>query len=105
VSELIYLAIWEFQVKPESLAEFELSYGPDGPWSKLFRHSASYLGSELLRDASRAGRYLTIDRWTSREAFRQFKQHYAAEYAALDKGFEHLTESEAFIGDFENAPS
>jgi heme-degrading monooxygenase HmoA len=105
MSEPLYLAVWEFQVRPESREEFELNYGPDGLWSKLFRHSAAYLGSELLRDVARAGRYLTIDRWTSREAFRQFKRQYAAEYAALDKGFERLTESEAFIGDFESGAS
>jgi heme-degrading monooxygenase HmoA len=71
----------------------------------LFRHSPAYLGSELLRDASCAGRYLTIDRWTSREAFRQFKKQRAAEYAALDKAFEQTTESETFIGDSETGVS
>ncbi|MGA9352761.1 MAG: antibiotic biosynthesis monooxygenase [Terriglobales bacterium] len=101
----LYLVVWEFQVKPESLAEFELNYGPDGLSSKLFRHSPAYLGTDLLRDATRAGRYLTIDRWTSREAFRQFKQQNAAEYAALAKEFEQLTESEALIGDFESGAS
>ncbi|MGA7686034.1 MAG: antibiotic biosynthesis monooxygenase [Terriglobales bacterium] len=105
MSEPLYLAVWEFQVKPESLATFELSYGPNGQWSKLFRHNSAYRGTELLRDASRSGRYLTIDRWTSREALLQFKQQYAAEYAALDETFEELTESEVFIGDFETGAS
>jgi heme-degrading monooxygenase HmoA len=87
------------------LRHFELNYGPDGLWSKLFRHRSAYQGAELLRDASRAGRYLTIDRWTSREALRQFKQQNAAEYASLDETFEELTESESFIGDFESVAS
>jgi heme-degrading monooxygenase HmoA len=56
----------------------------------------------LLRDATRPDRYLTIDRWISHEAFRQFKQQHAAEYAGLDKTFEQLSESETFIGDFES---
>ena len=97
-----WLAVWEFQVKPESLAEFERIYGPEGLWSKLFRHSSSYLGTELLRDTDRAGKYLTVDRWTSRDALRQFKQQYAEEYAALDKICEELTESEAVVGNFES---
>ena len=98
----VWLAVWEFQVKPESAAEFERIYGPgpDGLWAGLFRRSSAYLGTEFLWDTDRAGRYLTIDRWTSRDALQQFKQKYAAEYAALDKICERLTESEAKVGDF-----
>jgi len=105
MSETLYFAVWEFQVKPESAAEFEHVYGPDGLWSQLFRQSSAYRGTELLRDADRAGRYLTIDRWISREALRQFNQRYAEEYAALDKTCERMTESEAMLGDFESTSS
>jgi heme-degrading monooxygenase HmoA len=97
----VWIAVWEFQVRPESIAEFERAYGPDGPWAQLFRRSSAYLGTELLRDTDRAGRYLTIDRWASRDAFQQFKQQYAGEYAALDRALEKLTEGEALVGDFE----
>lgn len=102
MTEPLHLAVWEFQVKPESLAEFELIYGPGGRWSQLFRRSSAYLGTELLRQADRAGRYLTIDRWTSGEALRQFKQRHAEEYAALDKLCEQLTAEESLLGDFES---
>lgn len=102
MSETLYCAVWEFHVKPESAAEFERVYGADGSWSQLFRRSSAYRGTELLRDAEGAGRYLTIDRWTSREALRQFKERYAEEYAALDKTCERMTESEAMLGDFES---
>ena len=105
MSETLYFAIWEFRVKPESVAEFEHVYGPDGLWSQLFRRSSAYRGTELLRDADRSGRYLTIDRWVSREALRQSKQQYAEEYAALDKTCERMTESEAMLGDFESTTS
>ncbi len=101
MSETCYLAIWEFRVKPGSIAEFERVYGPDGLWARLFRRSVEYLGSELLRDQGRSCRYLTIDRWTSHEALRKFKQDFGAEYAALDKKCEVLTEAELQLGDFE----
>jgi hypothetical protein len=102
MSETCYLIVWEFRVKPESIAEFERVYGPEGSWARLFRRSADYEGTELLRDRGRAGRYLTIDRWTSHEALRKFKQEFAAEYAALDKECEQLTETELRLGDFES---
>ncbi|HTR25484.1 MAG TPA: antibiotic biosynthesis monooxygenase [Terriglobales bacterium] len=96
-----YCAVWEFQVKPQAVAEFERVYGPDGLWAQLFRRSSAYLGTELLRDAGHSGRYLTIDRWTTRDSLRQFKQEFAAEYATLDQQCERLTEVEKLIGDFE----
>src|ERR1700690_3457516 len=97
-----YLAVWEFHVRAECVSDFETIYGPDGLWAQLFRRSTLYLGTELVRDLERAGRYLTIDRWASREALRQFKLQFAAEYAALDQTCERLTESEALVGDLES---
>ena len=102
---MTYIAVWEFHVKPNSVAEFERVYGPDGSWSQLFRKSFAYRGTDLLRDADRAGRYLTIDRWTSRAALQQFKQQYQEEYAALDTTCERMTASEAKLGDFESTSS
>ena len=102
MSEPHYLAIWEFRVKADCVADFERIYGRDGLWAQLFRQSSEYLGTELVRDLEGAGRYLTIDRWTSREALQRFKQVYAAEYAELDKACENLTETEASLGNFES---
>ena len=98
----VWIALWEFQVRPESIAEFECAYGPDGLWAELFRRSSAFMGTELLRDKDRAGRYLTIDRWASREALRQFKEQFAEDYAELDRALEKLTEREALVGDFES---
>jgi quinol monooxygenase YgiN len=96
-----FTALWEFQVKPERVSAFEEIYGPDGTWAQFFRSSSDYLGTELLRDADRPGRYLTLDRWTSREASRRFKQERSTEYTVFDKQCESLTEREVFLGDFE----
>ena len=100
-----YLAIWEFEVKPESRARFEEIYGPEGAWARLFRTNPDYRGTKLIRDLTRPGRYLTLDYWRSGEAFHSFKQAHAAEYATLDKQCESLTEREAMVGEFEAAPA
>jgi hypothetical protein len=97
-----YLVVWEFHVRPVFVDEFELIYGTSGSWAALFRESPEYLGTELIRDHNRATWYLTIDRWTSREAFLCFKQDHAAKYAALDKNCDRLTITEKFVGDFES---
>ncbi len=96
-----FFAVWEFQVKAECVVEFERVYGRDGSWAQLFQQSSDYRGTELVRDLERTGRYLTIDRWTSREALGEFKRRFAAEYAALDKTCERLMEAERLLGEFE----
>jgi heme-degrading monooxygenase HmoA len=100
-----FTAVWEFQVKSEAVPAFESIYGPAGDWAQLFRQSPGYLGTELIRDFERPGRYLTLDHWTSREALRRLKQDLHAEYAALDQQCESLTEREVFLGHFESLPA
>ena len=85
---------------PAKQAEFEAHYGPDGSWARLFRRANGYLGSELLRTARNPLRYLTIDRWASREAWQAFRREYAAEYERLDREFEGLTTREAPLGEY-----
>jgi heme-degrading monooxygenase HmoA len=96
-----FITIWEFLVKNESIAEFETLYGGDGEWAKLFRRGEGYLGTDFIRDADRPGRYLTIDRWASRQAFEKFKRDHADEYGSHDRHCESLTESETWLGNFE----
>lgn len=100
-----HVAIWEFEIKTECRAQFEEIYGPDGAWARLFRQSPDYRGTKLIRDLNRPGRYLTLDDWSSREAFHIFKQAHAAEYVLLDQQCESLTEHEAMVGEFEEAPA
>ena len=98
-----YQALWEFQVKPDAISAFEATYGPDGAWAQLFHHSTDYLGTDLIRDLDHPERYLTIDRWTSREALHQFKHDHQSAYQELDLQCESLTEREFFLGEFESA--
>jgi heme-degrading monooxygenase HmoA len=95
-----YAALWEFSVRPGRQAEFESGYGPEGAWALLFRRARGYLGTELLRDRADPLRYVTIDRWESADAFRAFRDAFAAEYAQLDREFEALTAREAPLGEY-----
>ena len=68
-----FTTLWEFTVPPGRQSEFEAHYGPEGDWVRLFRRATGYLGSELLQDRADPQRYLTVDRWTSPEAWRAFR--------------------------------
>ena len=87
-------------VAEEKIADFEATYGSHGPWSKLFARSAEHIGTELLKDAYVPGRYLTVDRWASEEAFRAFRAVHDSDYEALDRGCDSVTASEMRIGAF-----
>lgn len=79
---------------------FEDAYGPEGTWAQFFAREAAYVGTELLRDPKAKGRYVIVDVWRSEAAYEAFRQKWLAEYKALDKSFEPLTERETRLGSF-----
>lgn len=95
-----YTYLWEFDVDPAHVLEFERHYGPGGTWAGLFRKSPAYLETVLLKDRESPGRYVTVDRWHSKGAYLAFRTEFATEYAALDVECEHLTLSERPLGTF-----
>lgn len=94
------IVVWEYFVSDGKRDEFQRVYSAGGAWTELFRKHPGYLGTELLHDANRPSRYVTIDRWTSEEAYRSFREDHRDEYASLDAQCEALTESETLIGYF-----
>lgn len=94
----MFVVVWQFEVTEEKIAAFEAAYGAEGAWAQLFRSSPDYRGTELLRDAYIPGGYLTIDRWTSEEAFRAFRRDHDADYEAVDRSCDALTSRETRIG-------
>ena len=94
----MFVVVWQFEIAEEKIAAFEAAYGPEGAWAQLFRNSPEYQGTELLRDAYVPGKYLTIDRWTSEEAFRAFRKTHDADYETLDRACDALTSRETRIG-------
>jgi heme-degrading monooxygenase HmoA len=97
-----YVYLWRFVVRPGSEAAFEAAYGPDGDWIRLFREADGYLDTQLLRDRTTPRAYVTIDRWTSREAWEVFRAARAGDWEALDQRCQALTEHEEEIGRFED---
>lgn len=98
---MIYI-VWRFIAKAEHAAEFERHYAGDGIWAQLFRRSPGYRGTTLLRDSVSPNRYLLWDCWDSLASFDRFKRDHGADYAALDKRCEELTEEETKLGVFES---
>jgi len=96
-----YVYLWRFVVRPRSEAAFEAAYGLEGDWIRLFRQADGYLGTELLRDQARPRTYVTVDRWSSREAWETFRAARAADWEAIDERCRALTEREEEIGRFE----
>jgi heme-degrading monooxygenase HmoA len=97
----MFIILWEYRVKPEKQSEFEDNYAPNGTWAELFNKSAGYLGTELLHDEANVQRYLTIDRWESKEEYTAFLFQYDKEYKTLDAQCVGLTESESVFGMWE----
>jgi heme-degrading monooxygenase HmoA len=97
----MYVVLWRFRPLVGRESEFERAYGPSGPWTRLFRRSDGYLGTDLLRRSDGSGDYLTLDRWASRAAYEAFRARWSNEYGELDDQLEELTEDESPLGAFE----
>jgi hypothetical protein len=95
-----YAYVWEFHVPLDLQSDFEQHHGPGGTWAQLFRSSAGYIETLLLRDRSTAGRYVTVDRWHDEEAFQLCRSAFSQQYEQLDRECERLTVGEQLVGVF-----
>ena len=95
-----YAYVWEFHVPPDLQSEFEQHYGPGGTWAQLFKSSAGYIETLLLKDKSSPSRYVTVDRWRDEEAFQAFRSSFSQQYEQLDRECERLTLGEQLVGEF-----
>lgn len=93
-----FVILWKFRAKEGRETEFERAYSEGGDWVRFFKKGNGYIKTELYQDTN--GEYLTVDEWTSREAYEEFKQSFLKEYQELDRKCEPLTESETPIGSF-----
>jgi len=97
----MFVALWEYEVKPGHEKRFEKAYGPDGDWVRLFRNDSRYHETRLVRDSFRSSIYLTLDFWDSRDAYEKFMADHKEEYKALDAAGEKLTSKERRLGWYE----
>ena len=96
----MFVALWEFEVKPGCEEKFEKVYGADGAWARLFAQDASYSGTRLVKDVERGRVYFTLDFWETREAYEKFKKENAAEYERIDRECVGMMVSESELGEF-----
>ena len=96
-----FVVVWEFWVRPGAEAEFEWAYGPSGAWVKLFSGDPAYSGTRLVRDEKQTRRYLTVDSWAGSAEYEAFRKQHEADYEAIDRECEGLTERETEIGRFQ----
>ena len=97
----MFVALWEYEVKPGCEERFENAYGPAGDWARLFQSDSNYRETRLLRDSVRPAIYLTLDFWNSCEAYEQFMAAHKDRYKMLDAAGEELTSKERLIGWYE----
>jgi heme-degrading monooxygenase HmoA len=90
--------VWQYEVKEDGRARFELAYGPGGVWSNLFARAPGYRGTALLRDIEDPRKYLTVDMWDTEVQFQDFLDQHREQYAELDAALDDLLVSEARLG-------
>ncbi len=98
----MFVALWEFEVKPGNEQRFQSVYGAQGDWARLFRSDSQFVETRLLSDAAQPHKFVTLDFWRTRSGYESFKELNRAAYAALDRECEKLTEKERCIGMFES---
>jgi heme-degrading monooxygenase HmoA len=80
----MFVRVWEYDVLPARIEEFERAYRGDGAWAGLFRRAEGFLGTELFRSMETAGRYATVDRFRDETSWQEFRRNHAADYERLD---------------------
>ena len=97
----MYTVVWDYEVRPEHVDSFIEAYRPGGLWARLFHRGEGYMGSELYRSTDQATRFVTIDRWRSREQFAEFMVKHREAYASLDARCDAWTVTEQRLGEIE----
>jgi heme-degrading monooxygenase HmoA len=96
----MFVALWEYEVKPGCEESFQSAYGPHGDWVCLFQRDPNYRDTRLLQDLPRPRFYFTLDYWDSESSYGHFKSANQAAYAAIDQATEPLTLSERHLSSF-----
>jgi hypothetical protein len=101
----MFVILWEFEVKPGSEDRFQVVYGTDGPWERLFRRDLRYRQTLLLRDPTRPLFFFTLDFWESESAYDEFLLNNKSSYEALDRATDGLTDAERPVGRYNQLPN
>lgn len=92
-----YVILWTYDVPVEATDDFIAAYDADGDWAELFAKGAGFMGVEVYRDGQS---FVSIDRWSSKEAFEAFQSAFGDQYRSLDAKLAHLSRSQTRVGAF-----
>ena len=95
------LVLWEYEVKPDAIEEFESLDRSDGAWGDLFRAAPGFVSITLWKDRQNPRRYIVADRWTSEVLYEEFMRDHAAGIAALNERSSRTRTSEVPRGRFD----
>jgi heme-degrading monooxygenase HmoA len=90
----MFVRIWQYDVAEGREEDFERIYASDGDWATLFAVSDGYMGTELYRCIGTSAQYITVDHFSSAEAWRELLDEHGARYAEIDRLTEATTSSE-----------
>ncbi|MDX6368098.1 MAG: hypothetical protein QOK30_3174 [Nocardioidaceae bacterium] len=93
----MFVRVWQFEVRAEQVGAFVCSYAANGAWTQLFARGDGYVDSRLYRDADDACRFITVDRWRDLDSWQGFLDRWSAEYEALDRQLDELTDVERLV--------
>jgi hypothetical protein len=92
--------LWQFDVKKGLESQFEEFLGANGEWTKVSRHTRSYLGSSFLRDQNQPQRYLVIEYWSELVVMEKFRAFRANAIATLERKRDSMADSVVPMGVF-----
>jgi heme-degrading monooxygenase HmoA len=82
---VVYLRVWEYEVRPEAAGRFIADYGSGGAWARLFATADGFSGTELFRSTDRRDRFITVDTWRDEADWRRFLRQRQESYETLDR--------------------
>ncbi len=94
----MYRIVWQYEVRSERLAEFEMVYGTDGDWVQFFRSSPDFIGTDLYRSIAAPTHFVTVDVWRSRPTYDNFRKTHAERYSKLDEWCSQFMAHERTLG-------
>jgi heme-degrading monooxygenase HmoA len=93
----MFSVIWTYMVADQQRDTFREHYHENGSWAKLFQQAEGYLHTEFFQNADHPERFLTIDRWRSRQDYDRFFELHREAYLALDTECGELTQDEELV--------
>ena len=97
----MFVAIWKYEVKEDSIGKYEELYGQNGKWVNLFKENSGYVTTEFIKNTSHPSEYITIDKWESYDHYQNYLEKNKDEIIEIDAEGEELTANETKIGWFE----